>query len=655
MRRSVSLLILAGLLPVIALGGTFGAITLANEEAALKRQAQTDARFAAALLSVKLQSNLRAVEMVAQSPALDGVPDLQRFRILAARIVANQPDWRTVSLADPAGNRIADVPIAIGGKQTGKVVEMTSLRRVVASGRPTIGNVVAGPGGVRAFAIRAPVLKGGRVRFVVTAVVPATRLRDLLLFEDLPDGWTASVIDASNSPVTASGQLAAQGGRADLLERSAPVAGTDWTVRITAPARIFSAPVERAVLLLILAALLCLGVVLLLARMLAADLKEGRQRDAALLQSQRMEALGRLTGGVAHDFNNLLTPILGGLDMIRRRTTDERSARYADAALASAERARSLVGRLLAFSRRQNLAPRSLDLRMLIENMSDLIARSLTPVIEVRVEAEGPARPALADPGQLELAILNLVINARDAMPCGGTLRIATGSASPEMIDGLPPGDYVYVAVEDAGSGMDEATLKHAVDPFFTTKAVDKGTGLGLSMIDGFAAQSGGALRLRSEVGTGTTATIVLPCSREAPVVSQSPVAMPTRLSSGRILLVDDDDGVRTATAEMLRDADQDIVEAANVDQALQRLREDGRFDAVVTDFVMPGKSGGDLIRQLRADHPQLPVLLVTGFVTATEGLPDDVAVLRKPFSNAELLAAIARLQQTEAAGPPSP
>lgn len=639
---------------MIALGGTFGAITLANEEAALKRQAQTDARFAAALLSVKLQSNLRAVEMVAQSPALDGVPDLQRFRTLAGRIVANQPDWRTVSLADHGGNRISDVPIAIGGRQTGKVVEMTSLRRVVASGRPTIGNVVAGPSGARAFAIRAPVLKGGRVRFVVTAVVPATRLRDLLLFEDLPAGWTASVIDATGTPVTASGQLAAGRDPADVLERSAPVAGTDWTVRITAPASVFSAPAERAVLLLILAALLCLGVVLLLARMLAADLKEGRRRDAALLQSQRMEALGRLTGGVAHDFNNLLTPILGGLDMIRRRTTDERTRRYADAALASAERAKSLVGRLLSFSRRQSLAPKSIELRLLIESMSDLIARSLTPAIDVRVEAEEQARPASADPGQLELAILNLVINARDAMPSGGRLRIATGSALPEMIAGLPPGDYVYVAVEDSGSGMDEATLKHAVDPFFTTKSVDKGTGLGLSMIDGFAAQSGGALRLLSEVGTGTTATIVLPCSWETPVVHPSPGPMPERLPSGRILLVVDDEDVRAATAEILIDADQDIVEAANVDDAFQRLREEGKFDAVLTDFVMPGKSGGDLIRQLRADHPQLPILLVTGFVAATEALPADIAVLRKPFSNAELLEAVARLRQPQAARPPS-
>jgi signal transduction histidine kinase len=650
-RRSVSLLIIAGLLPIVGLGGTFGAISFRNERRAVEQEARTDAHFAAALLDVKLRTSVQAVQMVAQSPALDAPqPNLAWFRTLAARIVASQPDWRTVTIADTAGNRLLDVPEPIGGKQQGRVVEMSSFRRAVATGRPQIGDVVQGPKRGLAFAVRAPVIKAGQVRFVVSAVVTAARLKELLLFQPLPDGWRAAIIDARGRAVTASSPSTFVADKSQSVESWASVGATGWRVQVTTPARAFSAPVRNAALSLSAAVALCMVLLLLLARLLITELKQARQREAAQLQSQRMEALGRLTGGVAHDFNNLLTPIVGGLDLIGRRVSDERTLRYVEAAAASAERARTLVSRLLSFSRRQTLAPEPVDLHRLLHGMSDLIDRSLTPAIQCEVSVSSNLCPVHADRGQLELAILNLIINARDAMPDGGSVRITAGTASREQATELPGNASVFVAVTDNGIGMDASTMAQATEPFFTTKATERGTGLGLSMVHGFAAQSGGSFHLASTPNCGTVATIVLPCSTDtsaerATAVEVSPTA------PARILLVDDEPEVRRVTADMLTDAGHDVQEASGVPEALAVLRADPTIKLVITDYVMPAQSGGDLINEMRANGPDLPVLLVTGYVTAGHELPHDVPKLMKPFSRPELLRALVRLVPTEHSG----
>jgi signal transduction histidine kinase len=642
-RRSVSLLIIAGLLPVVALGGTFGAITFRNERRAVEREAQSDARFAAALLSVKLQSNLKAVEMVAQTPAFDdAIPDGRWFKKLAGRIVASQKDWRTITVANTRGERLIDIPEPIGGRPRGRVVERASWRRTIATGRTQIGDVVRGPKGGLAFAVRAPVIKAGKVRYVVSAVLPAERLAQLLRFQPLPDGWTASVIDSAGQAVAVTGHASPSRPSASSVESWAPVAGTAWKVRISTPTRALSAPLRSAILLLSAAALLSFLLLVLLARMLTAELKQLRLREGSELQRQRMEALGHFTGGVAHDFNNLLTPIVGGLDLIRRRVDDERTLRYVDAAATSADRAKSLVSRLLSFSRRQSLAPESLDLGALLNGMTDLMKRSVTPAISLEMEVAPGLCPALADRGQLELAILNLVINARDAMPEGGMLKINAGEATEGQTALLGCTKAVFVEVADTGTGMDAATLSQAIDPFFTTKPAERGTGLGLSMVHGFAAQSGGALRLESQAGEGTTARILLPCSSE-PTQVTSRGETPGPLQALRILLVDDEEPVRSATAEMLQVAGHTVVEASSVNLALQVLQEEGKIDIVITDFVMPGRSGGELIEALRRDWPQIPVLLITGYVTARQEISDDVPRLMKPFNGDELVRALSR------------
>jgi signal transduction histidine kinase/CheY-like chemotaxis protein len=401
-------------------------------------------------------------------------------------------------------------------------------------------------------------------------------------------------------------------------------------------------PLRSAILLLSGAAVLSILLLVLLARMLTAELQQLRLREGSELQRQRMEALGQLTGGVAHDFNNLLTPIVGGLDLIRRRVNDERTLRYVDAAATSADRAKTLVSRLLSFSRRQSLAPESLDLNALLNGMTDLMERSVTPAISLEMEVAPGLCPALADRGQLELAILNLVINARDAMPQGGALKIYAGEATREQTALLGCTKAVFVEVVDTGTGMDAATLRQAIDPFFTTKPAERGTGLGLSMVHGFAAQSGGALQLESKANEGTTARILLPCSSRPSQIT-SGKDRPVPLRSARILLVDDEEPVRRATAEMLRMAGQDVVEASSVELALQALQDAANFDAVITDFIMPERSGGELIEALRRDWPETPVLLITGYVTGGQELLDDVPRLMKPFNGDELVRALSR------------
>ncbi|MBB3693240.1 ATP-binding protein [Sphingomonas sp. BK580] len=647
MRRSLALLVLAGVIPIVALGGTFGALTLRSEREAVAARGRTDANLAAALVSQTLRSNLAAVEMVAQSPALDGgAPDVARFATLAHRILANQRDWHAIALTDATGRVLFSTLRADGAASPLDAFDAAALRRLRDQGEPQVGTFFTAPDGVRAFPVAAPVGRAGHVRYVVAALVPAARLERLLRVEPLAPGWTASVITAAGPA------LLVPRGAAPLIhidprpvELWMPVSGARWSIRITAPAQAFLVPVRRAVLLLLAAAALCILLLGLLARLLAVELRQQRSRDASELQRQRMETLGRLTGGVAHDFNNLLTPIMISLEQLRRHAADAASTRHVDVAMAGAERARLLVSRLLAFSRQQQLSPEPVELAALVDGLMDLIEKSLPSAITMTVAVAPERCAAEADRGQLELAILNLVINARDAMPDGGELRLSVARAEPRHTAGLAAGDYVAITVSDTGSGMDAATIARAIDPFFTTKPIGKGTGLGLSMVDGFASQSGGAFVLESAPGRGTSARILLPCSARAPVTPPTAAAV-TQEGTLTILLVDDDHRVRRASAEVLAEAGHAVLEAADVDAALALLATRGAVDVVVTDYIMPGRSGAELVEQVRAEWPRAAVLMVTGHVEDDGALPDGVELLRKPYRGATLLAAVEQAAQ---------
>jgi PAS domain S-box-containing protein len=374
----------------------------------------------------------------------------------------------------------------------------------------------------------------------------------------------------------------------------------------------------------------------------AAELEHAQE---ALRQSQKMDAMGQLTGGVAHDFNNLLTPIVGGLDMLQRRGVGgEREQRLIAGAIQSADRAKMLVQRLLAFARRQPLQPVPVDVGQLVEGMAELLASTTGPQVRVVVESGADLPPAKADPNQLEMALLNLGVNARDAMPHGGTLRI---SVTAEQVGQhhrakLKSGRYLRLSVADTGIGMDEATLARAVEPFFSTKGIGKGTGLGLSMAHGLASQLGGALTIESRLGVGTNIELWLPATAVTTEASEDrPGALAEARALGTALLVDDEELVRMSTADMLSDLGYEVREAASAEEALRLLRSGLNPTLLVTDHLMPGMNGTDLARAVRSERPHIQVLVVSGYAE-TDGIAPDLPRLTKPFRNADLAESLA-------------
>jgi len=363
-----------------------------------------------------------------------------------------------------------------------------------------------------------------------------------------------------------------------------------------------------------------------------------------LLQSQKMESIGQLTGGVAHDFNNLLMAIMGNLGLLKKRFRDDSRAQHLIAgALEGARRGAALTQRMLAFARQQELKTSSADLVALIAGMQDLLDRTLGPHIDVRFDLTEGLPAAQVDPNQIELAILNLAINARDAMPSGGTICISVDRTAPSPEKRLRDSEYLRIRLSDIGSGMDEATLKRAIEPFFSTKPPGKGTGLGLSMVHGLVLQLGGALDLESVPGKGTTATLWLPIAAEPALIAPvEPVAVEPG-SRATILVVDDDPLVAMSTVEMLQDLGHRAIEANSAAQALQILKEGAVIDLMLTDQAMPGMTGTELAEIAHRDHPKMPVLLATGYADLP---PSQIKLprLSKPYLQSELQEEISRL-----------
>ncbi|PIB94689.1 PAS domain-containing hybrid sensor histidine kinase/response regulator [Caulobacter sp. FWC2] len=376
---------------------------------------------------------------------------------------------------------------------------------------------------------------------------------------------------------------------------------------------------------------------------LLAEISEREQAQAALVQAQKMDAIGQLTGGIAHDFNNLLTAIVGNIDMIERRSDDERVKRMAANAREGVERATKLTAQLLAFSRSQQLDLQPVEVDALIIGMDDLLTRTLGHTVEVRTALAAGAARAKADANQLELAVLNLAINARDAMGDGGTVTVSS-RISDEWHEGLQPGDHIVIAVSDTGHGIPEALLQKVFDPFFTTKSVGKGTGLGLSQVYGIATQSGGTVRIDSTVGVGTTIEIWLPITEAGDRIRPSDIPLnETPLSEGeRVLVIDDDLSVRRFLVQCLRSLGYRVTEASGGQEGLARLVED-RPDLMVVDFAMPGMDGAQVARRARQVIPSLGMLLITGYADAgaIRELVNSEAVLRKPFKVSDLAVAV--------------
>lgn len=390
-----------------------------------------------------------------------------------------------------------------------------------------------------------------------------------------------------------------------------------------------------------------------------------REREMALAQvhqMQKLESLGQLTGGLAHDFNNLLMAILGNLDILRSKClpADPKLERFVDSAIQAAERGANLTQRMLAFARRQELRPEAVELPRVIDGMADMLRRSLGSTIEIRFDF-AEALPAICvDPNQFELAVLNLSLNARDAMPQGGQLTITARNDTVKAggAEGLAAGRYVCLAVADTGMGMDEATLARAPEPFFTTKETGKGTGLGLSMVYGLAAQSGGAARITSQLKHGTTVELWLPVASQVTLasaetsVTEKSQAAPTQ--AHRILVVDDDSLVAESTVSMLEHLGHSAILTTSCIAALEALRTEPEIDLVITDQVMPGMTGIELARRIRQLRPELPVILATGYSELVQRRNEPGFVtLDKPYHLEKLAAMISRVMLRDAEMPP--
>jgi PAS domain S-box-containing protein len=383
--------------------------------------------------------------------------------------------------------------------------------------------------------------------------------------------------------------------------------------------------------------------------------------QARFVQSQKLEMIGQLTGGVAHDFNNLLAVVLGNLDLMRRRPgLDDRFNHLIENSIEAAKRGASLTQRMLAFARRQELKTEAVDVPDLVRGLADMLQRSIGPRIHISTHFPLVLRPALADPNQLELALLNLAVNARDAMPEGGAIAISAEELALDVADadGTAPGRYLCLRVQDDGHGMDAETLARAVEPFFTTKGVGKGTGLGLSMAHGFATQSGGRLRLRSAPGEGTTAELLLPAGSRIPRPAPAPEPRTATEQTGpmRILVVDDDNLVLANTSAMLEDLGHEVLEASSGEQALRILQRYDGLALLVTDHLMPGMTGAQLIQTVQEQWPDLPIVLATGYADLEQGAARGAQRLMKPFMQQELAAAISaafRARQPSGDAPP--
>ncbi len=379
-----------------------------------------------------------------------------------------------------------------------------------------------------------------------------------------------------------------------------------------------------------------------------------REREdalARLFEAQKIDTIGQLTGGVAHDFNNLLMAMMGSLELLRKRVGDDPAcARLIDNALKGADRCAALTQRLLAFARRQELRPEAVDLSALITGISDLMARAVGPGVRVVEALPDSLPPILIDANQLELALLNLAVNARDAMPDGGVLSLSAerleASEAPAGVD-LAPGAYIRISVTDTGSGMPEEVPARATEPFFTTKGIGKGAGLGLPMVFGLAAQSGGALRLASRVGEGTRVDLYVPVAAETPraaIVWPTPEGPRPETQPCRILVVDDDMLVACGTVAMLEDLGHVAFEAGSAAEALDILGRGETVDLVISDHAMPDMTGLDLARRLHKSRPELPIILATGYAELSGSEESDLGLprLAKPFSQEELARMVA-------------
>ncbi|HEV2864965.1 MAG TPA: ATP-binding protein [Allosphingosinicella sp.] len=659
-RRAPAMIAAAILLPLLIFLAIQFALSAREQRTAVEAEAIARAERILVEADGSLQRTLGALEVLASAQAVQE-RDWPALYERLQRVRSTNPQWVTAIVTDVAtGRGILDLrqpfgaPVQTAGFAPGSIA--------TAAG-PFVGDVGGSGPGCPCALVHLPIGTGSRPQFMLTVALDPEPFRRVLL-QEIGDNRVVGIVDRHGRFLARSlnhrerlGRLAtpyvrnaiAAGPRGIYEGRTfegfanysgystSPLSG--WSAHVAFSRNLLDSPRWRSLAAAGIAALASLLLATVMAAFTMRQLAAGRRVQERLQEAQKMEALGQITGGIAHDFNNLLTPIVGGLEVIARKAQlDPISSRLLESALSAGRRAAKLTGQLLAFSRRQRMEIRPVDLPRLIGDLEPLLAQSVGPGVRIETEVAPEVQCVRSDANQLELALLNLALNARDAMRDGGTLRITA------RMEPARRGAEAMAAIEvrDTGQGMPDDVLRRATEPFFTTKSSGSGTGLGLSQVYGTVQQSGGSLKIESEPGSGTVVTLRLPACERAPAPPPEAAAGAAEGgASRRVILCDDDDLVRGFAARVL-DAAGYVVEAVSDGGAAVEIARRAAVDLLVVDFAMPGMNGAEVMRAVRQIRPAMPILMITGYsdTEAVVEIGTDVPVLRKPFEAGALLAA---------------
>ena len=686
-RRSLIVLGVAASLPTVVFAAVGMFYFLHAQRNLVERTTLDRSQNLTTLVDAKLRGELGALRVLSSAVYFE-THNWAEFYARMTRFRGANPTWATIRIYDvAAAQEVFDLRRPFTAPQSMPLIGDVTVEQLRRAQGPVIGSVVMDSEPL--VYVYVPVLHEQELKYIVVAAILPQAFQDILVAQTGQDP-IAALVDRHGRFIARSigfdkrvGQLAttyvrnAIGGGQQGFYRGTTYEGFEnysafytspwsgWSAHVTVASAAIDTPTWWAFVIAGAAGLgsALLGGILII--LVLRDMAERRRAEEMLRQSQKMEAVGQLTGGIAHDFNNLLTAIIGNLDAIRRRAgSDERLQRQADNALEAARRGAKLTSQLLAFSRSQRLQLAPVNLEELLKGMSGLLTQSVGLAVEVNVTIAPEAKVVLCDANQLELALLNLAVNARDAMPEGGQLTISTQrltmqSANDLDLLQLPLRDYVEIRVTDTGVGMTETVRARAMEPFFTTKPVGMGTGLGLAQVYGVTHECGGTLLIESEPGRGTTVRLLLPPAilpqLAAPAEAGQARVSVLQASGDRdtsVLVVDDDRQVRRFVAESLRGMGYKVTDVDSGAAALTLLGESQhRFDLLVADFAMPGMNGAQLASMAKQKRPDLRVLMVSGYADTAviDAALGQAQLLRKPFDLAELGAAVAEVLSKDA------
>jgi signal transduction histidine kinase/ActR/RegA family two-component response regulator len=702
LRTPLYMLVAAATIPVLFATVVLAGVAVTRQRESLETRSRAEVVEVVKRVDSAFDRSIAALEALAASKSLDG-GGYDAFRQEAQRVATTQPHWAQLVLVDArTGANLASI---VGSPAfLPKLIDTAELADMARSPAPRVGNLISDPrlGSAHLVTLRIPVLRDGMLRYVLWTALRVETITELLRSGEWRRSWIATVSDRAGTvvarsrdherwigrPGNAELDLALQqsgagwvkastleGSPAYIVADRGPLSG--WSVQLAIPAGEIDGPIRWAAGLILAGILGSLAVAGVLVWLVIREIRERRQREHMIQQSQRMELIGQMTSGVAHDFNNILGVLVGILETVSRRVTSDAALTSLIASgIGAVERGRTLTQQLLAFARRQTLKPERVDVNEALAELNRLIPQSLDHSMRVELDLRAARAECLVDRSQFEAAILNLAVNARDAMPQGGTIRIRTEDA-PSGSHGAVDVPAVLISVIDSGQGIPAEVIDRVFDPFFTTKPPGKGTGLGLSQVYGFVKQSSGHIEIASRPGEGTTVNLWLPKALEQESAAElhpeptqavtveerpwrpklvQPVA-PFAGGSGTVLIVDDEIIIATSAALALNEAGFATVIATNGDQAKQVLAAEPRIDVLFTDLILPqGPNGLELARFARERRPDLRVVIASGHITkavSRMGEVEDYSTISKPYSGDQAVAAVRAALSTPRAEKP--